>query len=269
MKRALPILLLLAALQASISLSCTSVTNIFATETPTPTNTPTRTPTPTPTSTATATITPTPTQTNTPTPSPTLTPEPEYAIIENSDGSTEYFDYKYSFEITFPENWYVISLFDDDEALARVDTVQDKFRGSGIDMQDVFESGDDNDRIIVLEYNPDHFEDGFTPNVYVTVIEENGLPSLDRLLEGYAAVLETSTPPVKITYQDVLVNSKGNLYARIHYELAGDDQGLFEDQIFFTSDDGLILFSFYGQNPFSDEIEPAIVETINSFAFLE
>ena len=266
MKKIFPVLLILATVQASISLSCTSVNNIFATETPTPTNTPTR--TSTPTSTATSTVTQTPTQTNTPTPSPTSTPEPEYEIVENADGTTEYIDYKYGFKITLPENWYALPLFGD-ESLVRLDMAKDKFRGSGISMQAVYESGNDYDRVIVLEHNPDHFEDGFTPNMYVAVIEESEIPPLDTLLDGYEDVLKESDPTIKITRRDVLVNSEGNLYARKQYELSGENEGLFEDQIFFALDDGINYFSFYGQITHINEIEPAIDEIINSYIYLE
>ncbi|MBN2501497.1 MAG: hypothetical protein JXB38_12010 [Anaerolineales bacterium] len=266
MKRIFLVFLILSTVQASISLSCTSVTQIFATETPTPTNTPTR--TPTPTSTVTPTVTQTPTQTNTPTPSPTSTPEPEFTAVENANGTTEYVDYKYGFKITFPENWYALPLFGD-ESLEWLDIAQDKFRGSGISMQAVYESGNEYDRVIVLEYNPDHFEDGFTPNVYVAVIEESEIPPLDTLLDGYEDVLKESDPAIKINRRDVLVNSEGNLYARIQYELSGENKGLFEDQIFFALDDGINYFSFYGQIAYINEIESAIDEIINSYTYLE
>ena len=263
MRKLLPIVLVLAAMQAIASLACTSVTRIFATETPTPTMTPT------PTRMATATITPSPTQTNTPTPSPTFTPEPEYAIVENADGTTEFSDYKYGVKLTFPENWYVLSLFGD-EAFERLEVAEKKFRGSGINMQAVYNSADlDTDRMIVLEYNPDHFEYNFTPNMYASVIKEPEVPPLDVLLAGYVEVLMESDPAVNITYKDVQVNSQGNLYARIHFEWTGEEDDLFEDQVFFTLDDGVFYLSFYGQIAFDAEIEPAIEEITNSFVYLE
>ena len=265
MKRMLFVLLALAALQAGVSLACTSVTQIFATETPTPTHTPTQTATPTPTRTPTPTATSSPTPTNT----PTATPEPEYGIVENADGTTEYADYKYGVKLTFPENWYVLTLFDE-EALERLEVAEKKFRGSSIDMQAVYDSADsDSDRIIVLEYNPDHFEYNFTPNMYASVIINPIIPPLDIFLNEYEMVLTESEPVVKITYKDVQVNSQGNLYARVHFQLTGEDENLFKDQVFFALDDGIFYLSFYGQIAFDAEIEPVIEEIINSFVYLE
>ena len=160
MKKILLVIFAMIALLASISLSCTSVSQIFATETSTPTNTPTK--TPTPTSTATATITLTPTPTNTPTPTATATPLPDFEVEEHSDGSTDYVSNEYGFTLTFPDGWYLIPLTGD-PSVDLTDAVADDLEEKGLDVGEVFDmSYTDAFKLLALDYNQEHNKNGYT-----------------------------------------------------------------------------------------------------------
>ncbi|MBN2501498.1 MAG: hypothetical protein JXB38_12015 [Anaerolineales bacterium] len=266
MKRIFLVLLGLAALQASISLSCTSVTQIFATETPTPTNTPTR--TPTPTSTATATITLTPTPTKTPTPTATATPESEITIEENTDGSTRYIDHKYSFTLTFPEDWVVIPLSGEDtEAL--IELGKGAYAESGVDIQEAIEAVDPNAfRLLAMDFNPEHIDGEFTPNANLGIDDQQAI-SIDLFVSLYSKMLPDLIPGISIENSEVLENAKGISYGYIVYSLPADFGDYFQVQIVFELDNGLIVLTFSAQDTIKEDILEVIQGIVDTFEYLE
>jgi hypothetical protein len=270
MKRAILVLLAMAALQAMVSLSCTSISQIFATETPTPTHTPTR--TPTPTQTATPTVTQTPTSTETPTPSPTATPLPEYSVEAHANGASEYVDYEYGFRITFPKDWFVFPLFGE-ESLTLFELGQTKFEDSPVDVRDAFESADpDLFRLMILDYSPDHMDEGgFTPNAYLAVDASQVPPPMQEMLAGYEEKLHQELPDYEIMRNEVLENANGITYGRISFAPSRDLTSFYQDQIIFTLDqfDGVVFLTFMAQNSNREDIDAAIQEAADSFDFLD
>ncbi len=266
MKKILLAFLAMIALLASLSLSCTSVTNIFATETPTPTNTPTK--TPTPTSTATATITLTPTPTNTPTPTATATPLPDFEVEEHSDGSTDYISNEYGFTFTFPDGWYLIPLTGDMSA-DLTDSVADELEERGLDLGDVFDADySDTFRLLALDYDPEHNKNGYTPNANLGIEEGDSYP-LTFFLDFYTEVLEEAFPGLKITNYEVLVSGRGIEYGRVDTILPADLDRAYQVQIFFQIDDGLAFMTFTTEQTETDVIEPAIQTVVESLDYLD
>ena len=263
MKRIFLVLLGLAALQVSISLSCNSVTQIFATETPTPTNTPTR--TPTPTRTATPTITQTPTPTNTPTSSPTPTPEPAYTVSKNPDGTTEYRDYTYNFQLAFPEGWLVLPLSGEDSAeIFRL--AGEELGEAGIEAEELIESVDsDAFRLVAMDISIEGNEEDTYPNVNLSVEEDSNPPLLPWLIDLYAEAIPEVFPGLKVTGTDVLENANGNYYGIVETIPPVSWGDLVQIYIFFEVDNGILFLTFTTPTVLRETYLDVFQEIIDSF----
>jgi hypothetical protein len=266
MKKAILVLLAMAALLAVVSLSCTSVSQIFATETPTPTHTPTR--TPTPTQTATPTVTQTPTSTETPTPSPTATPLPEYKVEEHADGTTDFLDFTYGFRVTFPQDWLVVPLSGESSAEWMAKAAKE-MEASGFNIEEAFASVDpDTIRLIVMDNTPGHVSEGSYPNVNVSV-KMGSRPSLDFLVSLYVEALPETVPGLTVTNSEILENAAGLSYGRIDTQRPSDSEDVHQILILFGLDDGLVALTFSLTSSLQADYVMIVQEITDSFDYLE
>lgn len=236
MKKAFYILAVILIALVSTSLSCTQVTNLFATATPTATNTPTKTATPSPTSTATRTSTPTATPTHTLT--PTLLPHTQFEDLE--DGSTVLIDNEFGYQIVLPPKWAPLDLSSGDVEKA-LETGADAFP----DMEEFFKEAVKNldaefIRFTAVLIDTEYIKGEFFPNMNVA-LDKN----IKIKVEDYLALLEEYLPRVvpslEIIGTEIVTNNNDVEIGILESKLTLEGRIMVQQQMIFRSSTALLV----------------------------
>lgn len=236
---------------------CDSIAGVFATPTPTATNTPTSTPTPLPTF--------------TPTPTPTYTPTPEPATYQEElpDGSVLFVDRELGYRFVIPPGWVILNLTEED--VSEIITLAgEMFPLIGEYLEEIEPFLGPGLRVLVIDPNPEHFQDGF-PNINIVVddSEPQKSMSVDMFMLRYVAALPELIPGIEIISWDLGENKVGVKYGEILYilpQIKGvTEQAAKQMQSVIKINSNLIFITFTAPENVYSEVEANFGEVLDSF----
>ncbi len=229
--------------------------------------------TPTPTVTFTPSITPSPTPSSTPTYAATATSLPGGRVKEEqSDGTTLFTDYNARCQVTFPKNWTLLILGEDDinalpeNVLAQQQNVSE--------MIETLKKTDVNKIIRVVGYNFKAQQGRYIPNINISY-DTNAIYaalSLKDLVDAMVAYYPSLN--IKVINSEMKQTSSGIEIGAIEAQWSMKASGsqtvnLEQKQIFFKSGEGVVVLTFSTVKGAAMDLSADFQDLIESVQLLE